>query len=380
MADKKNWWEEPTKAPDTGTAPTYTPFYKSVLGQNLSQKIGTAKQAITDHGDFKYLNQDWMNQVLSDIKNRPDFSYNLDEDAFYQQYKDKYIKQGKLAMADTIGQASAMTGGYGNSYAQSVGQQAYQASLENLNDISMELYQMAYDKYNQETQDLYNQYGLLSDDYARGYGEHTDKYNKLVNELDRAENRYYNEADMYQNAWQNDFSVWEANNQNAWTKAQWDESARQYAEQKALETQQYADSIGAKVVKDSNGNLVVDESSVVASVPQKVIDSVKKYSTEQGQSDYLAKMVNEGRITQSQAYEILDEHGVTDLVNRSWEVVDDGGINFLGIGINANARVKDENGKEYSLAELRKELMKTMTREEANKEIKKIEKKLGIKQ
>ncbi len=394
MADKKNWWEEPTKAPDTGTAPTapklnYTSWLDTTQGQAASTARKDAETALNKHGDFSFLQQDWMDQVLSDIKNRPDFSYNFNEDALYQQYKDKYIKQGKMAMADTIGQASAMTGGYGNSYAQSVGQQAYQASLENLNDIVPELYQMAYDRYNQEGQDLYNQYGLLMEEYKRAYGEHSDEYQKLLTALNRADSEFYNGANLHQteqsmansvaqNNWQNEFSAWDANNQNAWTKAQWDESARQYAEQKALETQRYADSIGAKVTKDEKGNLVVDESSVVPSVPKKVIDGVKGYSTEQGQADYLAKQVNNGVITEAQAHEILNEHGTTDLVNRSWEMVDDGGINWFGIGIDANAKVKDETGKVYKLSELRKELEKTMTRKEANKWIKDLEKRLGI--
>jgi hypothetical protein len=88
-----------------------------------------------------------------------------------------------MAMQDVIGQASAMTGGYGNSYAASVGSQAYQASLENLNDIIPELYQMAYDKYNQEGQDMVNKLGVLANDYERSYGEWADGYNRL--EADR---------------------------------------------------------------------------------------------------------------------------------------------------------------------------------------------------
>jgi hypothetical protein len=87
-----------------------------------------------------------------------------------------------MAMQDTMGQASAMTGGYGNSYAATAGNQAYQASLQNLNDIVPELYQMAYDRYNQEGQDMYNQYGLLTNEYDRAYGMYNDEYNKLYGE------------------------------------------------------------------------------------------------------------------------------------------------------------------------------------------------------
>jgi hypothetical protein len=36
---------------------------------------------------------------MSQIQNRPAFSYDVNSDALYQQYKDQYIRQGKLAMA-----------------------------------------------------------------------------------------------------------------------------------------------------------------------------------------------------------------------------------------------------------------------------------------
>jgi hypothetical protein len=130
-----------------------------------------------------------MNKIL----NREKFSYDLNGDALYQQYKDKYMQQGKMAMQDTMGQAAAMTGGYGNSYAATAGNQAYQAHLENLNDIVPELYQMAYDKYNQEGQDLYNQFGLLSSDRSQKYGEWEAGYNRALAERDYTQGVYESE-------------------------------------------------------------------------------------------------------------------------------------------------------------------------------------------
>jgi hypothetical protein len=114
-------------------------------------------------------------KALEDYMNRDKFSYDFNADALYQQYKDKYIQQGKMAMMDTMGQAAAMTGGYGNSYAQSVGQQAYAAQLENLNDVVPELYQMALDNYNREGDEMLNKYALYSaeeqNDYDRWWNE-----------------------------------------------------------------------------------------------------------------------------------------------------------------------------------------------------------------
>ena len=66
------------------------------------------------------------------ISTRPAFTYDVAKDPLYQQYKDQYVQQGKLAMKDTMGQAAALTGGYGSTYGQQVGQQAYDAYLQKL--------------------------------------------------------------------------------------------------------------------------------------------------------------------------------------------------------------------------------------------------------
>lgn len=144
-----------------------------------SDTVKNAGNALNDHlankpGEYQSQWTEQLKTLMGQIMNREKFSYNFNEDALYQQYKDKYVQQGKMAMADTMGQAAALTGGYGSSYAQSVGQQAYQQSLDNLNDIVPELYQMALDKYNMEGQDLYNQYGLVMDRENQDYGRYRD--------------------------------------------------------------------------------------------------------------------------------------------------------------------------------------------------------------
>ena len=159
---------------------------KDALNAQLAQKPG----------EYNSQWQAQLNDVINKIMNREKFSYDLNGDALYQQYKDKYIQQGKMAMADAIGQASAMTGGYGNSYAQSVGQQQYNAQLQNLNDIVPELYQMAYDKYNQEGQDLYNQYAMLGAQEEQDYGRHRDSVSDWQAERDYLTGRYDNERNL----------------------------------------------------------------------------------------------------------------------------------------------------------------------------------------
>ena len=138
------------------------------------------------------------------INNREKFTYDLNGDALYQQYKDQYMTQGRLASADAIGQASAMTGGYGNSYAATVGNQAYQGYLQKLNDVVPELYNMAYNRYQQEGQDMKDMLAMYEKAYGREYGEHRDKVSDYNTELARLQDAYYNEKNFDYNKFSTD--------------------------------------------------------------------------------------------------------------------------------------------------------------------------------
>ena len=207
----------------TFTAPTLngTSYTATDEGKTNKSAMDTALNALNSYGSHTWKNQTINDTLLNKYLNRDPFSYDLNGDALYQQYKDKYIQQGKMAMQDTIGQASAMTGGYGNSYAQSVGQQAYQNSLDNLNDIVPELYQMAYDRYNQQGQDMLNQLSVLDADYNRSYGEWETGYNVAKDKYGIASDNFYNAADLYgseldransisQQDWQNAMTIYNA--------------------------------------------------------------------------------------------------------------------------------------------------------------------------
>ena len=192
---------------------TVDPYAKSdvVLQADamLADKMANAPGAWSDPYRDQYLS------YLNQYENRDPFSYDFNSDALYQQYKDQYVQQGKMAMMDTMGQAAAMTGGYGNSYAQSVGQQTYHQYLNQLNEIIPELYDRAYNRYNQEGQDLLNMYnaylGLSDRDYNQYLGE-VDQYYKQLDVLrDNANDLYNREYNEWYNDTKMDFDTWSAN-------------------------------------------------------------------------------------------------------------------------------------------------------------------------
>lgn len=139
----------------------------------------------------------WQNQLdaaLNAITNRKAFSYDFNADPMYQMYKDQYTKLGNEAAANAAANVSALSGGFGNSYATTAAAQANQQYLTKLNEMIPELYNLAMNKYKMEGDELNNRYSVLGTAEDRDYGRYRDQladwYDKL-NYLNSAEDRYY---------------------------------------------------------------------------------------------------------------------------------------------------------------------------------------------
>jgi len=104
-----------------------------------------------------------LERLYAAITGRPAFSYDPASDPVYNSYAQSYQRRGRLAMRSTMGQAAALTGGYGSSYAQSVGQQQYDSYLQSLGEALPELYGMAWQRYNAEGDALKTAWELASE-------------------------------------------------------------------------------------------------------------------------------------------------------------------------------------------------------------------------
>lgn len=175
-------------------------------------------------GDYsgKYTQQ--AEALLGQIISRKPFSYDANSDPLYQIYKDRYIMGGQRAMENAMGQAAQLTGGYGNTYAQTVGQQQYQQYMEGLNDKVPELAQQAYTRYQGEGDRLRQSYQLLQSADEAAYGRWADGYNRWSNETQQAQS-------AYESAYDRDYSRY--NDQRNYDQQQ-SHSARQYAYQTAM--------------------------------------------------------------------------------------------------------------------------------------------------
>lgn len=238
-----NTWDALTKASGTdttqngdSTTPEETPQFSyepykpgeavTQAQQLLQQQAGAAPQSYQSQW------QTQLNDTVQKILNREPFSYDLNADALYQQYRDQYVRQGQLAMLDTMGQAQTMTGGYGNSYAQTAGQQAYEGYLQRLNEVAPELYGMALERYNQEGQALLDQYGLLNRQEEAAYGRYQDQLRAWLQERDYLADRYDSERQYDYEKYLDDLAFAYGQERDKVSDEQWqaefDEAVRQF--------------------------------------------------------------------------------------------------------------------------------------------------------
>lgn len=244
--------------------------------QDALAALQQAKQQLPTY-DNSYESQ--LEQLYEQIVGREPFSYNVNEDALYQQYRDQYMRQGQSAMRDTMGQAQAMTGGYGNSYAQTVGQQVYNGYMQELDAVIPELYDRALAQYNQEGADLLNRYGLLDARAAEEYSRYQDDVNRYWQNLsyeqqqaDAAYDRgYANWLDAYTRQYQAD--------RDAVADRQWADSFQYQKDRDAVSDQQWADSMDYQKDRDA----VSDQQWADSFQYQQDRDSV---SDEQWQKEY----------------------------------------------------------------------------------------------
>lgn len=159
-------------------------------------------------GEFNSYYDSQIKTLYDRLQSRPDFKYDVNQDALYQQYKNQYQLLGQQAMQDTVGNAAALTGGYGNSWADTAGSQAYQGYLQKLNDIIPDLYNQAYSRYNQEGDNLRSDIALANSLKESDYGMYRDQVSDWQADRNFAQNAYDNEYNRDYGQWGDMLNYW----------------------------------------------------------------------------------------------------------------------------------------------------------------------------
>ena len=133
----------------------------------MLQQLSTGKTSYSDQ----------VQAMMDKIMNRDPFEYDVDSDMLFQQYLASSMASGKTAMQDTMGQAAALTGGYGSTYATTAANQAYNQYIQDAYNNLPEYYQMAMEAYQMEGDEMYKQLGMLNDADNKEYGRLYDAFN-----------------------------------------------------------------------------------------------------------------------------------------------------------------------------------------------------------
>lgn len=125
-----------------------------------------------------------MQTLMDELDTRKPFSYDPESDLLYRQYREQYQKLGRQAMEDTVGQAAALTGGYGNTYGEIAGAEAYNAYLGKLNDVLPELYDRKRSEYDRQTDAIYDRLDFASNERQAALSETDAAFDRCIKLLE----------------------------------------------------------------------------------------------------------------------------------------------------------------------------------------------------
>lgn len=305
-----------TPAQTAAQTPSYRYDSKSdnVYQQAMKQLEAAKENRPTYAGTF----DEQLQQIYDRIMNREDFTFDLNSDPAWQQMKNQHVQQGQMAMMDTMGQAAALTGGYGNTYAQRAGQQAYQQHLQTLTDQIPELYQMALNRYSQEGDRLREQFAMTGELAADEYGKYQDAEARYWQGVDRAQAEADTAYDRGQSAWYTEQQLQQQADDTAYAR-----------QQDAYTKQQNAYDRLASLIT-STGYNPTQEELTAAGMSAAQAAAYTKYYNDQNTPKYT------GRYVQSVTEDTYDNGGVaTSAIKQMQEK----------IGVSADGKWGDESRK-----------------------------------
>lgn len=244
-----------------------------------------AIQGSTKPGAYTSLWEAQLQSAMDRILNRQDFDYRLNGDALYRQYRDANLRDGRNAMLDTMGTAAALTGGYSNSYAQTAGQQAYNAHLEKLNDRIPELYNLALSRYRDEGERMMADYEMLLNADRRDYERHQDRISDWQRDYDTLNSIYTDRRDFDYGAYRDTVA------DEQWA-AEFEEDLRRFElEWAAKHSASSGGGGGGGTAKKSSYDVVLNNS----------VSMAKSGDSWNSINSYISSAVNYGAITEKQS-------------------------------------------------------------------------------
>ena len=161
----------------------------------------------TKPADYQSKYQGQIDNVMGKLDDLGDFDYDPASDTAYRQYKTEYTQKAKLANQNAQANASAMTGGYGSSYGTQVGQNAYAATMSDLDNVLDGLTSQNRSEYNTKKSGLEQQLSGLQEAEKNDYSKYQSDLSNWYNDLSYKQNEYNNAYNEQQQNTQNGLSI-----------------------------------------------------------------------------------------------------------------------------------------------------------------------------
>ncbi len=218
-----------------------------------------------------------LESVANEINGRKDFSYDFSTDPMFQQMLASYSQMGKMASQDAMAQAAGLTGGYASSFAQSVGNQAYNQMLQEGYNNLPSYYQMALDAYTREGEALKDKYSIFRD-------LDQTEYDRIMNDISLV-------ASERDSAWAKELEKYGISTGLGQYKLGLQQSDAQHKESLARQAESDRLSMLASgYVQDASGNWIKDPEIEDAETLARLVSQIEKAKANGNLTNFIASL------------------------------------------------------------------------------------------
>ncbi len=152
-------------------------FHLDPLGpSSFQQSTAPSFNWDTPAPDYSSRYDETIQDMIKDMLERPEFSYDPDSDVVWKSYQKAYGREGDRATQNALGAAAAASGGMPSSYATTAAAQAGNYYAAQAADKIPELYEAAYNRY-------LNEFNMDASKIGIVQGQEQTDYNRYLDEL-----------------------------------------------------------------------------------------------------------------------------------------------------------------------------------------------------
>ena len=164
---------------------------------------------------------DPIQNAIDQLDKYSEFKYDVNSDPIWNSIKSQYQRNATMGMREAMGDAANLTGGYGSSYSQQAGQQAYQNQIAGMTDIIPELQNSALNVFQANQQGAKTKLDSYKDLMRNELEVWQTDRDYLLKKVQDMDDREFNQYLTNLQQWNTNRSFWNEYRNNAIANQQW---------------------------------------------------------------------------------------------------------------------------------------------------------------